>query len=421
MKNKRNIPALGAFFVLIALAISGCGSSGVSDGAVATVAGNPISHRAFNHWMYVAAKEQASQAPGQPVIVPNDPPNFNKCLTTVRAELPALKKTADQQLRADCKMLFTSLSSQVMDFLVKAYWYQADAHRLGIKVTDAQVQAALATAKKGQFSTATQFNAFLSSTGQTLADVTYRVRVQQIYTKLLAKHVTTVTPAQIAAFYQSHLAQFGTPELRNMKIVLTKTEAQAAKARKALKSGKSWAKVAKQYSIDPTTKNKGGVLMNVTKGQQDAALSGAAFSAATNQLLGPIKGQFGYYLLEVTKVTPAKTRSLVQSTALIRQQLTSQQQAVAQAAVNGQAKKTWLAKTHCQSLFAMADCSGFKAPPAAAIPGGGAGAAGAAPPSAAPPGSGGTAGAPPSAAPPGSAGAPPPSSAPAGTGTTPAG
>jgi len=417
MKNTRIIPALGAFFVLIALAISGCGSSGgVPDGAVATVAGNSISHQAFNHWLYVAAKEQASQSPGQPVIVPNDPPNFSKCLTTVRAEIPALKKTTDKQLRVDCKMLFTSLSSQVMDFLVKADWYQADAHKMGIKVTDAQVQTALATAKKGQFSTATQFNAFLSSTGQTLADVTYRVRVQQIYTKLLAKHATTVTPAQISAFYQSHLSQFGTPELRNMKIVLTKTQAQAAKARKALKSGKSWAKVAKQYSIDPTTKDKGGVLMNVSKGQQDAALSGAAFSAATNKLLGPIKGQFGYYLLEVTKVTPAKTRSLAQSTALIRQQLTSQMQTAAQAAVNAQAKKSWLAKTHCKSLYAMADCSGFKAPPASATPGGAAGAAGAA-------GSAGAAGAPPSAAPPGTAGAAgaPPSAAPAGTGTTPAG
>ena len=99
MKSKRVIPALGAFFVLIALAISGCGSSGVPDGSVASMAGNTISTTAFNHWMFVAAKEQASQSPGQPVIVPNDPPNFDKCLSTVRTEIPALKKTADKQLR----------------------------------------------------------------------------------------------------------------------------------------------------------------------------------------------------------------------------------------------------------------------------------------------------------------------------------
>jgi len=101
--------------------------------------------------MFVAAKEQAAQSPGQPVIVPNDPPNFTKCVTQVKAEIPTLAKTSTKTLTADCKTLFTSLSSQVMDFLIKAYWYQADAHKMGINVTDAQVQKALAAAKKGQF------------------------------------------------------------------------------------------------------------------------------------------------------------------------------------------------------------------------------------------------------------------------------
>ncbi|HET9103563.1 MAG TPA: peptidyl-prolyl cis-trans isomerase [Solirubrobacteraceae bacterium] len=379
MKSKRFIPALGAFFVLIALVISGCGSSGVPDGAVATMAGNPISLKSLNHWMFVAAKEQAAQSPGQPVIVPNDPPNFSKCLSTVRAEIPALKKTSDKQLRADCKQLFTTLKAQVMDFLIKAYWYQADAHKMGIKVTDKQVQTALAAAKKGQFSTPAQFQAFLTSTGQTVQDVTYRVRIQQIYTKLLAKHPTTVSNAQIAAYYNSHQSQFGTPELRDLKIVLTKTQAQAAKALSALKSGHSWTQVAKQYSTDPTTKNKGGVLLNVSKGQQDAALSSAAFSATPNKLLGPIKGQFGYYVLEVTKITPAKTRTLAQSSALIKQTLLTQLQTAAQTAVNNHAKQDWLSKTQCKATYAMADCSGYKAPKIAtsAVGAGAAGAAGA--------------------------------------------
>ncbi len=70
---------------------------------------------------------------------------------------PALAKTADKQLKADCKQLFTSLSSQVMDFLIKGYWYQAQAAKHGIKVTDAQVQKAFDTAKNQQFQTPAQF------------------------------------------------------------------------------------------------------------------------------------------------------------------------------------------------------------------------------------------------------------------------
>ena len=364
MKTRRSIPALGAFFVLIALAVSACGSS-VPGGSVAVVAGNPISTKALNHWMYVAAKQQASQsAPGQPVIVPNDPPNFSKCVKQVRTQIPALKSTKDAQIKADCKQLFTSLSSQVMDFLIRAYWYQADAHKQHINLTNAQVQQALATAKKGQFSTDAQFQTFLTSTGQTLADVTYRIRVQQIYSKLLAKHPTTVTNAAIASYYAAHKSSFGKPETRDMRVVLTKTAAQAASARKALQHGQSFAKVAKKYSIDPTTKNKGGLLTGVSAGQQDTALSTAAFgpSATVGKLIGPIKGQFGYYVLEVTKITPATSQTLAQATTAIKQTLTTQLQTAAAAAVNASAKKHWQSKTQCNSAYAMADCTGYKAP-----------------------------------------------------------
>jgi foldase protein PrsA len=370
-RTSRYTLALGAFFVAIAMAVSACGSSSGSatGGTVATMAGNPISTKAFNHWMFVAAQGQAAQSPGQPVIVPNDPPNFTKCITQVRAQIPTLKKTAAKTLKADCGQLFTQLSGQVMDFLIKAYWYQADAHRLGIKITTAQVNKALNTAKKAQFSTAAQFNTFLKTSGQTQQDILFRVRVNQIFAKLSARHPTKVTPAAIASYYASHKSQFGSPESLNMRIVLTKTAAEANAARSALQGGQSWTAVAKKFSTDATTKNKGGQLNGVTAGQQDAALSKAAFAAPLNKLEGPVKGQFGYYILEVTKITKATQRSLAQSTALIKQTLTSQLATSAQTAVDNQAKKDWLKKTTCKKLYAMADCNGYKAPKATATPG----------------------------------------------------
>jgi foldase protein PrsA len=376
MKSFRSITALGAFFVVGALCVAGCGS-GMPGNSVAVVAGNPIYTQAFNHWMYVAAKGQAAESPGQPVIVPNDPPNFTKCVTQVKAEIPSLKKTADKTLKADCGQLFTSLSGQVMDFLIKAYWYQADAHRLGIKITTAQVNTALAAAKKSEFSTAAQYQTFLKTSGQTSQDILFRFRVNQIYAKLTARHPTTVTPAAIAAYYAAHQSQFGTPETRNMRIVLTKTAAQASAAKSALQGGQSWTTVAKKYSIDPTTKAKGGLLTGVTAGQQDAALSQAAFAATVNKLLGPIKGQFGYYVLEVIKITPATQRSLAQSSALIKQTLATKLTTAAQTAVDTHAKKDWFKQTTCRSLYAMADCDGYKAPKTTSTSSSAAGAAGA--------------------------------------------
>lgn len=360
MKSSRTIPALGAFFVAIAVAVAGCGSS-IPGNSVADVAGNPISTQAFNHWMYVLAKTQAAQSPGSPVIVPNDPPNFNKCIAQVKAEIPTLAKTATKTLRTDCQRVFTSLSSEVMNYLISSYWFQAQAHKLGIKVTNAEVQKTLNQAKQAQFSTAAQYTSFLNSTGQTNADVTYRIRVEDLYSKLLAKQPSKVTPAAITSYYNNHKSQFGTPETRNIRIVLASSAAQADTAKKALQSGQSWAVVAKRYSIDPTTKNTGGLLNDVTKNGQDAALTGAAFAAPVNKLIGPVKGQFGYYVIDVQKIKPATQRSLAQSTALIKQTLQSQLSTNAQTAVTNNAKKAWLSKTKCRAQYAMSYCSGYKA------------------------------------------------------------
>jgi foldase protein PrsA len=348
---------------MIAVGISACGS-GVPDNAVVNVAGNPITTQAFNHWMYVAAKSQAAQSGStSPVIVPNDPPDFNNCIAQVRKEYSTLAKTKTATLRSDCKQLFTSLSSQVLDFLIKAYWYQADANKLGVKVTNAEVQQQFEAAKKQQFGTsAAQFNAFLSETGQTLDDVVYRFRVNAILQKLIAKHSKPITNADIQAYYNSHLSQFGTQETRNMKIVLATSEANALAAKKALSSGQSWASVVKKYSTDPTTKSTGGVLNGVTKQQQDATFASASFSAPANKLLGPVKSQFGYYIFEVTKINPAKQQTLAQATPLIKQQLQQTASTSAQTAVDNKAKSDWLSQTTCQAAYAMSDCKGYKAP-----------------------------------------------------------
>jgi foldase protein PrsA len=360
MKTLRTTLALGAFF-LLSLAVAGCGS-GIAGNSVADVAGNPITTQAFNHWMFVAAKSQAAQSPGQPVIVPTDPPTFTSCIASIRKAIPSLAKQTDKALRADCGQLFTSLSSQVMDFLIKAYWYQADAAGLHVNVTDAQVNQAYNIAKAQQFPSASAFQTFLTQTGQTVQDILYRFRVSQIFQKLAAKHSGAVTQAQIDAYYNSHLSQFGTAASRNIRIVLAKTKAQALAAKAALAGGQSWSAVAKKYSIDPTSKSTGGLLTNVQKGQEDHALDTAAFSAPSGKLLGPVQGQFGFYVFEVVKITKSTQQTLAQASPTIRQTLTSQQQTTAQTAVDNTAKTHWLAQTKCRSGYAMADCKGYKAP-----------------------------------------------------------
>jgi foldase protein PrsA len=376
MKSLRSIPALCAFFVVAALIVAGCGSSSSSStskaGSVpstdaAVVAGNPITKRAVLHWMYVDAKGQAAQSPGSPVIVPTDPPEFPKCIAQVKKQIPTLAKESDAKIRTACQSAFTSYSQAVMGFLITGYWYQGLAHKLGINLTDAQLQQAIAKAKtESGIKTAAAYKAFLTSSGYTPADIAFRIRISTIFTKLLKRHSTTVTNAEIASYYAAHKSSYGSAEKLNLRIVLAKTLANANAAKAALKSGQSWDAVAKKYSIDPTTKDTGGLEKGITAKEQDAALSKAAFSAPLNTLEGPVKGQFGYYVYEVLSKTPATQQTLAQSSAAIKKTLTTTKQTTAQAAVNKLASSQWKSSTICNQLFATTDCANYVKPKATA-------------------------------------------------------
>jgi foldase protein PrsA len=363
----RLITALGAFFV-IAVAVAACGSStSVSRSDVANIAGNPISKQAFNHWMYVAEKGNSVES-GGPVIVPTDPPQFTSCIAQIRKQIPTYAKTPAATLKADCKELFTNLDSEVLDFLIKAYWYQGTAYTDKIKVTAAELTKAFKTAQKQTFPTTAQYTAFLAETGETKQDIDFRLRVNTVFQKLIAKDIPRISKATIQKYYTAHASQFGTPETRDVKIIQTTSEASIQKAQAAVKSGQSWAAVAKQYSTNTATKDTGGVVSNLQSGQEEAAVSKVIFAAPLNKLEGPIKGTFGYYLVEVTSVNPAKTTALSKASPEIKTLLTQQYDTAAQTKINAAVKKQWGSRTKCAAVYSMADCAGYKAPATTTTP-----------------------------------------------------
>jgi foldase protein PrsA len=366
--------ALGAFFVL-AISLSACGGSskkvatganGVPTNAVALVAGNPISKQAYAHWMYVADKgqslEEQQQGGSVPVIVPSDPPQFTSCIAQIRAQIAEYKTTAAKTLRSDCQELFTSLNSSVMNFLIEAYWYQATAYKEHVNVTKAELTKAFKAAQKTTFPTPAEYTEFLSETGETRADLDYRLRVNTIFQKLINKKLPKVTTAAEMKYYTAHASEFGTPATRNIKLIQTASKANISAAQAALKSGQSFAAVAKKYSTNTATKTTGGVLTDVGENQEEAAVNKVIFAAPLNKLEGPIKGTFGYYLVEVTKITPAVKDAFSKEQKEIKELLTQQNETAAESALNAAEKKQWGAQTKCASAYSINDCAGYVAP-----------------------------------------------------------
>ena len=88
------------------------------------------------------------------------------------------------------------------------------------------------------------------------------------------------------------------------------------------------------------------------------------FSAKKGELTGPVKTQFGHYLFEVTKVTPASQQTLEQAKETISQTLQSQNQQKALEKFSKDYSKRWKEKTDCREGYVIQQCKqGPKATP----------------------------------------------------------
>jgi foldase protein PrsA len=346
-----------ALLALSAIAISACGND-VPSGAVATVGDESISQQEFDRWFKTAS---AAQAQGGQVAEP-DPPDFEKCVAA-KKKLPQPQgqdKATDSELKKQCKTEYETLRTQVMQFLIQAEWVQQEAEKQDVKVTDAQIEKSLEDQKKQAFPNEKAYKQYLEQSGLTEEDVLFRVKLDELQRKLTQKiteDATKVTDQDIEEYYEKNKKRFAQPERRDLRVVLTKTEAKAEEAKNALEDGDSFKQVAKQYSIDEASKAQGGKLPAITKGQQEKAFDEAIFSADKGELVGPVKTQFGWYVFEVDKITEASQQTLEQSKETIRNLLRSQGQQKALDDWIKNFREEYKDETSCADDFRIAECS----------------------------------------------------------------
>jgi foldase protein PrsA len=288
-----------------------------------------ISKQTFNHWYTVVAKQPQ---PGQKK--PKPPPPLDS-----------------KQGKA--------LKEQVLQFLISSDWIVGEAEERGLSASEAEIRKQFAQTKKQSFPNDKAYQRFLKTSGQTVQDLLFRVRLDVLSNKIrenVTKGVSNVSEGDIKDYYEENAQQFTQPERRDLEVILTKSEAKADAAKKEVESGSKWGQAAKRLSTDPASKNQGGKLLGVTKGQQDPAFDAAIFSAVKGKIAGPVKTGAGFYVFRVTKITPEAKQSLKASTAGIRQLIISQnqQKELDQFATNFRAD--WRAKTDCAEGYVISDC-----------------------------------------------------------------
>lgn len=224
----------------------------------------------------------------------------------------------------DAKLESSPAGKQVLTQLVQQSLVDQYGTTNKIDVSQAEIDKKLADIKSKY--PPGQFDMILKQQGLSDADVQNILRQQIIIEKAVAPNVH-VTDADVAAYFAKNHTVLDKPEQIRARHILVADRATADTVEAKLKAGGDFAALAKQYSTDTSTKDKGGELGFFGRGQMVPAFQDAAFALPVGAISAPVKSPFGWHVIQVEEKKPAQKATLATSAPQIKDQLTQQQEA----------------------------------------------------------------------------------------------
>ncbi len=132
------------------------------------------------------------------------------------------------------------------------------------------------------------------------------------------KSAFTPSDADVQAYYDNNLDRY-TEEvdlrvshilLRTQDAELTEVQAQAESIVAEARNGADFAELARRYSEDEGTRDAGGDLGRITRGQMVPEFEGAAFALEQDEVSDPVTSMFGVHVIKATEKTGGATQTL---------------------------------------------------------------------------------------------------------------
>ncbi len=249
---------------------------------------------------------------------------------------------------------YEALKRVAVRLLVERAELEQEARDLGVEVDEAQVEARLRQLKDDSFGGSDKrYRARLRAAGMTDDQVRSALRAQ-ILAAAVEQAVTaevTVGTQAVKKYYEAHLAAYSTPATRAVRHILVGTSQAATEVLARLRSGTSFAALARRFSRVGTTRDRGGRLVLV-KGRTAPELDRVAFSLATGAVSRPFKTRFGWELVEaVSPVRPAQVMPFASVREGIRRRLLAERRT--------RAFQRWVAKVEAELASRTAYAKGF--------------------------------------------------------------
>ena len=220
---------------------------------------------------------------------------------------------------------FASLRPSFLDQFATQEVLLQEAQKRGIEVSKADVDQEFNAA---QASAGDNFQQALEAAGyQSEAELRNYIResltLQREVDQLRSN--IKVSDQQVRTFYDNNKDQYQQPEQVCAQHILVADKAKADQLYQQLQDGGDFAELAAANSTDPGSKDQGGDLGCLNRGQTVPEFETAAFAAEVGEITEPVQSQFGYHIIKVNKKNPAQATPFAQVQDQVREQLVSDQ------------------------------------------------------------------------------------------------
>ena len=143
-----------------------------------------------------------------------------------------------------------------------------------------------------------------------------------LFSKKDFEKAANVTEQEIKAYYEEHQDEFHEPEKRRARhillrlpqdansTVIEKKEKELVDLKKRIEKGESFEELAKKYSDDKASGEKGGDLGYFSKGMMVKPFEEKVFSMKKGEVAGPVRTRFGLHLIKLEDIRPERTKPL---------------------------------------------------------------------------------------------------------------
>jgi len=210
----------------------------------------------------------------------------------------------------DTKLEAMPVAHQVLHSMLQQDLVFQYAKDHNITVTDADIDAKISDIKARLSDQ--QLADALKQQGMSQQDLRDLMREQLIVKKAVDQNLH-VSDAQMKDYLAKNHALLDQPRQVRARHILVSNLTTANAIEAKLKAGGDFAALAKQFSSDPGSKDKGGELGFFTQGAMVKEFSDAAFAMKVGAISQPVHSPYGWHIIQVEEIKPAQVASLANS------------------------------------------------------------------------------------------------------------